>query len=178
MVGQDRLTGRRLPVGAAEEEEQFTEPETQSQTDRTANYRPGERCRESCLRPPPRNLTIPAGDRQAGRTCRGFFLIALAGQHPQVSPAKAPVDPQLTWQASNVHFILSCCVYLVTFLPFCSPSGQKNSHKPGKQHFTFCTTLLLCCLCQQILQWMDQLWKVGEGGQCRRGMTVFVWFFF
>lgn len=88
MVGQDRLTGRRLPVGAAEEEEQFTEPETQSQTDRTANHRPGERCRESCLRPPPRNLTIPAGGRQAGRTCRGFFLIALAGQRPQVSPAK------------------------------------------------------------------------------------------
>lgn len=58
----------------------------------------------------------------AGWNCRGLFLIALAGQCPEVSPAKHQSIwlPQLTGEATKLHFILSCSIYLgLFFLPFC-----------------------------------------------------------
>lgn len=39
MVGQDRLTGRRLPGGAAEEEEPFTKPEPERQQGKSPTWR-------------------------------------------------------------------------------------------------------------------------------------------
>lgn len=39
MVGQDRLTGRRVPGGAAEEEEPFTKPEPERQQGKSPTWR-------------------------------------------------------------------------------------------------------------------------------------------
>lgn len=65
---------------------------------------------------------------------RGLFLIALAGQSPEVSPAKTPVDPAVTTHKTALYFVmqhvfffallLCCTVPLPPLARKCSFSGK------------------------------------------------------
>lgn len=140
----------------------------------------------------------------AGWNCRGLFLIALAGQCPEVSPAKHQSIrlPQLTGEATKLHFILSCSIYLGLFfcpfaLPYCFLSSwnnnsnirldhnKENNSQTRWQMFVFRKTWLLLSCSYYIIKYYYyfsyaganvavDLCKVGEVGQHRGGFYGFL----